>query len=125
MMIFKEIHKFEIYNNHNHCYHDDASYYQISKFNNPLCIYGIITRKDKIGEAFWIMDSFKDKVFCKNFFYDLFNHIFSLHYKDVYTWTRCKRLINIFGHFKDLGIEKVGCPEWDNDHTKTWFIKRL
>lgn len=124
-MIFKELPKSEIYNNHNHCYHDDATYYQISKNGENLCIYGIISRKDKIGEAFWIMDSFIGKVFSKNFFCGLFDHLFSLQYKEIYTWTRCKRLINIFSRFNDVGIEKIECPEWDNDQTKTWFIKRL
>lgn len=124
-MNFQEIDKSEIYHNHNSCYHDDAIYYQISKNDKQLCIYGVITRNNNIGEAFWIMNSFSNKVFCKNFFYGLFNHLFSLQYKEIFTWTRCKRLINIFSHFKDLGIEKTECPEWDNDQTKTWFIKRL
>lgn len=125
MMIFKEIAKSEIYNKLNQYYHDDAVYYQISKKDIPLCIYGIIKRHDKIGEAFWIMDSFNGKVFSKNFFLCLFNHIFSLKYNEMYTWTRCKRLINIFSHFQEMGIEKVNCPQWDNDETKTWFVKRL
>jgi hypothetical protein len=124
-MIFKEIDKSEIYTNHNNCYHDDADYYEIIKNDKPLCIYGVISRSDNIGEAFWIMDSFNDKVFCKNFFYSLFKHASSLKYKEIYTWTRCNRLINIFGKFNTFGIEKVASPKWDNDQTKTWFMRSL
>lgn len=124
-MIFKEIDKSEIYTNHNNCYHDDASYYTISKNDKPLCIYGVISRADNIGEAFWIMDSFNDKVFCKNFFYSLFKHASYLKYKEIYTWTRCSRLINVFGKFGSFGIEKVASPTWDSDPTKTWFMRRL
>ncbi len=124
-MIFKEIDKSEIYTNHNSCYHDDAKYYTISKNGKQLCIYGVIAREDGVGEAFWIMDSFNDRVFCKTFFIALFNHLFSLQYKKVYTWTRCKRLINIFGKFNSFGIEKIDFPLWDVDQTKTWFMKRI
>ena len=125
MMIFKEINKSEIYTNHNNCYHEDADYFDISKNDKSLCIYGIISRDDGAGEAFWIMDSFNDRVFCKNFFHSLFKHAFSLKYTKVYTWTRCERLINVFGKFNNFGIEKTDCPKWDNDQTKTWFMRRL
>lgn len=124
-MIFQQVDKSEIYLNHNASYHDDAIYYKISKNDKFLCIYGIISREDKTGEAFWVMDSFNGKVFSKDFFKELFKHLFSLQYKEIYTWTRCRRLVNIFGRFNDLGIEEAKCPHWDSDPTKIWFMKRI
>jgi hypothetical protein len=124
-MIFKEIDKSEIYTNHNNSYRDDATYYSIFKDDKYLCTYGILSRSENIGEAFWIVNSFNGKVFCKSFFYYLFKHASSLKYKEIYTWTRCERLINVFGKFGGFGIERVAPPEWDNDPSKTWFMKRI
>lgn len=125
MITFEEIEKMEIYSHHNNHYHDDARYFSMMKDNNFLCICGIISRNKEIAEAFWILDSFSKKTLSKTFFHYLFNHLFSLGYKEIYTWTRCKKLINIFGHFSNFGIEEVHPPKWDNDDTKTWFMKRI
>lgn len=122
---FQPIDKHEIYSSHNNCYHDDARYFNVIKDEHTLCIYGVISHDNQIGEAFWITNSFSDKVFSKKFFHCLFNHLFSLQYKEIYTWTRCPRLINVFSHFNNFGIEKVSCPAWDNDPTKTWFMRSL
>lgn len=124
-MKFEEINKSEIYNKHNHCFHEDATYFNIMKGDQLLCIYGIIPHTDDMAEAFWITESFHNKVFCKRFFHSLFNHLFSLGYKEIYTWTRCKKLIEVFGHFRNMGIQKSDCPKWDNDETKVWFMKRI
>jgi hypothetical protein len=125
MIEFKEMDKFEIYSSHNNHYDENAKYFKILKGTQPLCIYGILKRNDGIGEAFWILDSFEKDVLSKKFFNDLFKHCFSLGYKEMYTWTRCGKLENVFGHFKKLGIEKIDYPTWDKDETKTWFMKRL
>lgn len=125
MINFQEIPKDEIYISHNNHYHDDARYFGITKNHIPMCIYGVISRSDKTSEAFWILDSFSKKVLTKEFFQHLFNHLFSLGYEKVYTWTRCKKLINVFDHFKKLGIERSECPAWDCDESKTWFMKRI
>ncbi len=125
MIQFKEIDKLEIYSSHNNHYDDNARYFKINKDGNPLCIYGVLTRENNIGEAFWILNSFNDRVLSKNFFNNLFKHCFSLGYKEIYTWTRCERLKSVFGHFKKFGIEEIEFPAWDSDETKTWFMKRL
>lgn len=125
MMHFEEIDKSEIYEKYNNCYHEKAIYYNIKKGEQLLCIYGVIPRTNEIAEAFWITNSFHDKVFCKRFFHSLFKHLFSLGYKEIYTWTRCKKLVEVFGHFKNFGIIKSEVPYWDNDSTKVWFVKRI
>ncbi len=125
MIAFQEIDKSEIYSSHNNHYDDNARYFKINKDNEPLCIYGVLTRDNNIGEAFWILDSFNDRVLSKKFFSHLFKHCFSLGYKEMYTWTRCERLKSVFSHFEKFGIEKIEFPSWDSDETKTWFMKRL
>jgi len=125
MITFEEIEKMEIYTNHNNHYHDDARYFNVVKNNKFLCIYGLISREQDVGEAFWILDTFSKRVLSKTFFYYLFNHLFSLGYKEIYTWTRCKKLINIFVYFSNFGIEEVSPPKWDSDETKTWFMRRI
>jgi hypothetical protein len=125
MIVFNEIDKSEVYTNYNSHYHDDATYYQISKNDVPLCIYGVLERGNGIAEAFWILNSFNKKVLSKSFFLHLFKHAFSLEYKSLYTWTRCPRLIKVFDHFDKFGIEKIDSPFWDDDQTKTWYLKRL
>lgn len=125
MITFSKISKEQIYNTYNNHYCDDAIYYQIIKNDVPLCIYGILDRKNGIAEAFWILKSFNKKVLSKSFFLHLFKHAFSLKYKLLYTWTRCPRLIKVFDHFDKFGIEKINPPLWDDDQTKTWYLKRL
>jgi len=125
MMIFEEINKFEIFLSHNAHYFDNARYFKIFKDNNYLCIYGVLSRDENVGEAFWILDSFEDNVLSKKFFNHLFKHCFSLGYKELYTWTRCERLRSVFRRFEKFGIEKIDFPSWDNDESKTWFMKRL
>jgi hypothetical protein len=115
-------------------FHEQARYFRIMKDGKPLCFYGIITR-DPVegrslgkgclpGEAFLMMRTFNGKVLGKGFFISLFAHAFSLGYTELHTWTKWDRLIKLFGRFKKFGIEKTGCPPWDMDSTKTWFIKR-
>lgn len=125
MIQFTEISKEEIYNTHNEYYHDNARYFKISKPNKPLCIYGIVEHSKDIVEAFWVHTSFSRDVVSKTFFNKLFSHVFSLGFKVVFTWSRCPKLINIFGKYADFGIVKVPCPAWDKDETKTWFMKRI
>lgn len=125
MFKFTELPKSEIYTTYNTHYHDDARYFKIDKEDKPLCIYGVLSRGDGIAEAFWVLNSFNKNVLTKTFFENLFNHLFSLDFKEIYTWTRCKKLTNVFGHYNNFGIEKIGCPAWDRDETKTWFMKRL
>lgn len=125
MIEFKEISKDEIYNTNNDYYCDTARYFQITKPNKPLCIYGIIEHSQEIVEAFWVHNSFSRDVVSKTFFERLFSHVFSLGYKVVFTWSRCPKLINIFQKYNDFGIENIPCPSWDNDQTKTWFMKRI
>lgn len=125
MIQFTEIPKSTIYAIHNNHYRDDAYYFQINKNGKQLCIYGVLDRENGIAEAFWILNSFDKKVLSKNFFKSLFNHSFKLGYKEIYTWTRCPKLINVFSHFKKFGIENIDHPSWDIDETKTWFMKRL
>lgn len=125
MITFQEIEKMEIYTLHNNHYHEDARYFNVLKTNKFLCIYGLVSRTEEVCEAFWILDSFSKKTLSKTFFHYLFNHLFSLGFKEFYTWTRCNKLINIFGHFSNFGIEEVHAPMWDRDETKTWFMKRI
>lgn len=125
MITFEEINKSEIYSSHNTHYDDNARYFKINKDDELLCIYGVLTRDNNIVEAFWILDSFNGRVLSKKFFNHFFKHCFSLGYKEMYTWTRCERLTSVFRHFEKFGIEKIYYPSWDNDETKTWFMKRL
>lgn len=125
MITFEEIDKLEIYSSHNNHYDDNARYFKIFKDDQLLCIYGVLSRDENIGEAFWILDSFEGNVLSKNFFNYLFKHCFSLGCKQIYTWTRCERLRSVFRRFEKLGIEKIDFPSWDNDESKTWFMKRL
>jgi len=125
MIEFAEVPKAQIYTTHNSHYHDDARYFKINRSNKPLCIYGVISHGEGAAEAFWVLDSFNKNVLSQTFFEKLFTHLFSLGFKEIYTWTRCKKLINIFGHYKNFGIEKIDFPTWDKDETKTWFMKRI
>jgi hypothetical protein len=125
MIKFTEIPKSEIYTTYNTHYRDDARYFQIYKENKPLCIYGVLSRGEGVGEAFWVLNSFNKNVLTKKFFENLFNHLFSLDFKEIYTWTRCKKLTNVFCHYNKFGIEKIDFPYWDKDETKTWFLKRI
>lgn len=123
MINFTEIPRSEIYTTHNNHYHDDARYFEIKRDQKPLCIYGVISHGHGVAETFWILNSFNKNVLNKTFFMQLSDHLFSLGFQEVYTWTRCKKLTNVFGHFNNFGIEKTDCPTWDNDTTKTWFRK--
>lgn len=125
MITFTEIPSEQIYTTHNEHYFDQARYFQICDGDKSLCIYGVVAHSKITGEAFWVLDSFNKDVLSKKFFKDLFEHLFSLGFKVIYTWTRCKKLTNVFSHYKNLGIEKIGTPSWDNDESKTWFMKRI
>lgn len=124
-MIFEQIDKSEIYENHNQNYYENAIYYNIKKGDKVLCKYGIIPYAHGFAEAFWILDSFDKNVLSKNFFSCLFGHTFSLGYKVICTWTRCNKLISVFEHYKRIGIEAMPSPFWDDDPTKFWFMKRI
>lgn len=125
MITFEAMDKSEIYSSHNAHYDDNARYFKVFKDNQPLCIYGVLSRDGNVGEAFWILDSFEDNVLSKKFFNHLFKHCFSLGYKELYTWTRCERLRSVFRRFEKFGIEQIDFPSWDHDESKTWFMKRL
>lgn len=124
-MIFEKIDKSIIYEIHNHCFFEEATYYNIIKGDQVLCIYGLFPRSSDISELFWITESFHDKVFSKTFFMSLIKHSFSLGYKEIYTWTRCEKLMMVLNHFNKLGIEKTSSPSWDSDETKVWFRKAI
>lgn len=126
MITFEEIDKNDIYHTYNNHYFDDARYFNVIKNDKLLCIYGIRDRNYDILEAFWILPSFNKNILNKRLFNSLFNHCFSLGYKYIFTWSRCEKLINVFSHFSKFGIEKLSSPPpWDDDTTKTWFMKRL
>lgn len=125
MITFEPMDRSEIYSSHNNHYDDNARYFKIFKDGQLLCIYGVLSRDENIGEAFWILDSFEGNVLSKKFFNYLFKHCFSLGYKQMYTWTRCDRLRSVFKRFEKFGIKKIDYPTWDNDESKTWFMKRL
>ena len=125
MIDFLEFDKQKIKELYSSYFHEDATYYQAFRNESPICLYGIIDRHDGKGEAFLMLKSFSGKVFTKEFFSELFNHTFSLGFKELYTWTKWDRLISVFEHFIKCGIEKTSPPPWDNDETKCWFIKRI
>ncbi len=125
MMIFEELDKSEILNKYKSSFHEKARYFNVKKHDIYICIYGLINYTDKICECFWIMNSFKGKVFTKDFFIELFKHAFSLGYKEMYTWTEEPKIIKLFNRFGNFGIEKSDKPLWDMDDKKTWFIKRF
>lgn len=124
-MIFVEVDKSEIYENHNDCYFENAVYYNVMRGDKLLCICGVLPLMDNVAEAFWVKNSFSKNVLSKSFFSSFFDNMFSLGYKALFTWTRCKKLISVFEHYRGIGIEKVGSPAWDKDPTKTWFMKRI
>lgn len=125
MMELVEIDKSEIYEKHNDFYFENAVYYNVVKDDKILCICGVLPIMDNVAEAFWVKNSFHKNVLSKRFFSSLFVNMFSLGYKVLFTWTRCKKLISIFEHYRGIGIEKVDAPAWDKDPTKTWFMKRI
>ena len=135
---FIEVSPHEIIKNHPGYFHGQARYFKAMKDGKALCLYGVISRTEQTGEAFLMMKTFQGKVFTKGFFIALFAHVFSLGYKEVWTWTTWDRLIKLLGHFKKFGIEKTACPSWENEprlapaeagvdphSTKTWFLKRV
>jgi len=103
-------------------FHERARYFRIMKGGKPLCFYGVITRASDVGEAFLMIKTFQGKVLSKEFFMALFAHAGSLGYKELWTWTKWDRLINLFRRFRRLGIEEAGCPPWDKGVRKTWFV---
>lgn len=125
MITFEEIDKSEVVDKYKNCFDEDVRYFKVIKGKCILCIYGLVSRGNKVIETFWVTESFHNRVFTKSFFVSLFKHAFSLGYTELYTWTRWEKLIDVFGHFKSFGIEKTECPPWDKDETKTWFIKRI
>ena len=137
MFTYLETHPLEIREKYRHYYHEKARYFRIARNAIPVGYYGIIPYDDKTCEAFLMFKSFQGKVLSRDFFIALFNHSFSLGYKEIYTWTKWDRLIKLFGHFKKFGIEPTNCPPWDKDwldptkaggdpcETKTWFVRRM
>jgi hypothetical protein len=105
--------------------HEKGRYFKAIKDGKTLCLYGIISRNETTGEAFLMMQTFQGKVLSKEFFMALFDHAFSLGYKEVWTWTKWDRLIKLFARFEGLGITKTDSPFWDETPFKTWFIKRI
>ena len=146
-MAFEEIGKAEVSKNYPAYFHEDARYFKVINNHKTLCLYGVISRTGKTGEAFLMLQSFQGKVLSRDFFIALFNHTFSLGYKEIYTWTKWDRLIKLFGHFKKFGIEETNCPPWGKpskvdslskvaplskaapqakvNPDQTWFIKRM
>ncbi len=109
-MKFEEINKSEIKDKYIKWYVEDTRYFNIIKDEVILCIYGVTRYTDSICEAFWIKESFHNKVFTKGFFVGLFNHLFGLGYRKVYTCTGWDKLRKVFNHFKYLGIEETDSP---------------
>jgi hypothetical protein len=130
---FVEVGALQIREHYPSYFHEKACYFKAMKDGKTLCLYGIISRSETTGEAFLMMKTFNGiegrppKVLSKGFFVSLFAHVFSLGYKEIYTWTKWERLKKLFCHFKRFGIETTSCPPWgkDSDPTKTWFIKRI
>ena len=128
---FVEVSPHEIIKSYPSYFHEKARYFKAIKVDGrlpddkPLCFYGIISRTEHAGEAFLMMKTFNGKVLSKGFFVSLFHHVFSLGYKEIYTWTKWNRLIELFRRFKRFGIEETGCPPWDKDASKTWFIRKV
>lgn len=125
MITFHEIDKQFIQDKYPKYFHEHGMYFRIIKDKCDLCIYGIIIYSENICESFWIMESFIKNAFTKEFFIALFKHLFGLGFKEIYTWTRCRKIIKTFKHFKAYGIEETTSPSWDGDSTKTWFVKRI
>jgi hypothetical protein len=125
--IFNEVSPYFINEYYKKYFHPNARYFEIIKNNKIICYYGIIKISKDICEAFWLIGTFNGKVFSKQFFIELFTHLFSIGYSETYTWISNKhnKLIRLFEGFKKFGIEKTECPFWDNDKTKIWFIRRI
>jgi hypothetical protein len=149
---FVEINKEEIRKTYPASFHEKARYFKAMRNGQALCFYGIIDQTDDqtclnhesldACEAFLLMGTFQGRVLSKGFFLSLFHHLFSLGYRQVWTWTKWERLIKLLTRFEKLGIEQAQCPPWDTEpvaplptvgllpkvgphHTKTWFIKRI
>jgi len=129
---FVEVSAFEIRKNHPSYFHEQTRYFKAVKDGKALYLYGVISRTEQAGEAFLMMKTFNGKVLSKGFFVALFAHVFSLGYREVWTWTKWDRLIKLFARFERFGIKKTGSPPWDNNSpTKTskvdplWFIKKI
>ena len=72
-IIFSETSPYFIDEYYKKYFHPHARYFEIIKKNKILCYYGIIEHtnkknKQKVGEAFWLMDTFANNVFSKEFF---------------------------------------------------------
>lgn len=114
-----------IFENYPSYVHPCAQYFRIDQKNKKLCYYGVIKHSDKVCEAFLMFKSFNGKVLTKQFFISLFDHCFSLGFKEVYTWTQWDRLARLFEHFQKIGIVRTYPHIWDKDETKFWFVKRI
>lgn len=122
MITFEEIDKSDVKEKYSKYFHNDARYFKALKNNNTICFYGVIEYSNNECEAFLALDSFKGKVLTKDFFISLFKHIESIGFNKLYTWTDWMGMRRI--------LEKFGCvqsksPYWDDDKTKTWFVKRI
>jgi hypothetical protein len=124
---FKETSPYFINEYYKKYFHPNARYFEVVKNNKIICYCGTIEVTKDICEGFWMMSTFDGKVLTKEFFEQLFKHLFSLGYKETYTWISNKhtKLIRVFETFKKFGIEKSDCPYWDDDKTKAWFVRRI
>lgn len=123
-IIFSETEKSFIKDNFPAYFHKEAHYFNIVKNNNVIGYYGVISYDYEVCEAFLMFKSFKGKVLSKDFFLSLFEHLYSLGYREVLTWTKWDKIIKLFSHFTKFGIYRTKCPSWDKDPTKTWYIMR-
>jgi hypothetical protein len=139
---FIEVNKDEIRKIYPSYFHEQARYFKVMRNGQALCFYGIIDQTDDQArldacEAFLMMGTFQGRVLSKGFFLSLFRHLFSLGYKEIWTWTKWDRLINLLARFEKLGIQQAEYPPWDTEakigplpnvgprQAKTWFIKRI
>jgi hypothetical protein len=123
-MNFEEVNPQEIKESYPKYFHENARYFQVMKNDDFLCYYGIINYEDQKCETFWILSSFNGHVITRGMILSLMNHILSLGFKEIYTWSAWERVIRIFDRLKKFKIEKTGAPFWDKDPSKTWFVRR-
>lgn len=89
-----------------------------------MCFYGVVGYTNNECEAFLALDSFKGKVLTKEFFINLFEHLETLQYKSIYTWTVRNVWRNVLNAF---GWENTSPPYWhpDCDPSIMWLVKRI
>jgi hypothetical protein len=124
MFAFYEVDKSEIKEKYKNYYHEKGRYFKAVKNNNTMCFYGVIGYTQNECEAFLMLNTFIDNVLSKEFFNCFFNHLETIGFNDIYTWTVLEKWRRIFKRF---GIHQTNAPIWgnDNDPQKTWFVKRI